>query len=762
MKLIKNHRTFAKIATTSFVAFLAAQSSYSVQAASISSITVKGNKRIENATVLSYIPIKTGQDFSQEDIDRALKDLYNTGYFTDVQIHQQGSELVIDVIENAIINKIAFEGNDKFKDDKLKEEVQLHSREVLSRPKVVAAQQRILDIYRRMGRYNATVEPKVIKLPDNRVDLVFEINEGEVTHVRRINFIGNKQISSDHLEKAILTKRAKWFRFFANDDTYDPDRFIGDQHFLRQYYMNHGFPDIRIVSAVSELSPDQKDLFLTFTLEEGDRYQFGKYSISSEIKSLKPEHFKSDITFAQGDWFSAEQIEKTVTAITNHAGSAGFAFAQVEAVTEKNIESKTIDIRFEIKEGPRVYIERIDIRGNDRTRDEVVRREIRLHEGDAYNTLYVKQAEQDLNDLGYFKKVEVLTEQGSSPDRAVIIVKVEEQSTGEFGVAVGFSTLDKLLGNIHYTERNFMGTGRIIHSDLNIAVKRQEFDIGITDPYFMGYNISAGADAFHTRSTRIKSFTEKSTGGSVHTDYKLTDNWFQHLGYSLHRDEISDVPSWASPYVKLQRGHFFNSSVAHSIMYDRRNSRREPTAGYNITLINHFAGLGGDIGYFRNALSTSAFYSPLDEVVVRASVKFIHILKTNKKIRITDSILVGADTFRGFEYGGIGPRDARTRDPLGGTRAWIATLETLFPLGLPNEFGVKGAAFVEAGNVWKAGLKRIPGHPILDVNKTRVSVGVGVAWDSPFGPLRVDYAIPVKKYKGDKTERIVIGVSHSF
>jgi outer membrane protein insertion porin family len=733
------------------------------QADRVSTITVTGNKRIEAATILSYISIKPNQDYDQNDLNQALKDLYNTGYFSDVQINQEGHTLVIEVLENAIINQVAFEGNSKLKDDKLKEEVQLRPREVLSRTKIQSAQQRMLDIYRRMGRYNATVVPKVIKLSDNRVDLVFEINEGDVTYVRKINFIGNKHLSSSRLEKALLTKQTHWYRFFASDDTYDPDRFVADQQLLREYYYDNGYPDFRLINAVSELSPDQKDLFLTFTLEEGERYTFGKIDIKSEIKKIQPSALLPLVTYSQGDWFSRKLIEKTVQSITEAVGAQGFSFAQVEPVIVKNKDSKTVDITYEITEGPRVYIERIEIRGNDRTRDEVIRREIRLQEGDAYNTTFVKRAEQNLNDLGYFKKVDITTEPGSTPDKAKMIVTVEEQSTGELGFAVGFSTLDRALGNIHFAEKNFMGTGRTIHSDFTIASRRQEFDVGISDPYFMGYNLEVGADAFHVRSRRISVFAEKNTGGRVSLGYALADNLFQNWSYTLQRDQISDVPARASAYIQQMKGSFTNSAVGHSLIYDKRDNRREPTSGYMLSLSNSLAGLGGDVGYLRNAIGASAFYSPLDDVVLNARITAGNVMKTNKRLRVADQVFLGADSFRGFAYGGIGTRDAKTRDALGGSRYWVGTLETVFPVGLPNEFGVKGAAFAEFGSLWGSALKKIPNNPILDQNAAmRASVGVGISWNSPFGPLRIDYAVPVKKKRTDETQRIFFGVSTRF
>lgn len=731
-------------------------------AKNIRSIEVTGNKRIESETVLSYIPLRSGSSYDQATIDQALKDLYATGYFSDVQIINRDGILVVDIIENPIINKTVFEGNDKIKDDKLQEEVQLRPREVLSHTKIQTAQQRILDLYRRMGRYGATVEPKIIKLEDNRVNLVFEINEGEVTYVRKINFIGNKHISADKLEKVLLTKSVRWYRFFAADDTYDPERFIADQHFLRQYYYDNGYPDFRIVSAVAELSVDQKDLYITFTVEEGERYQFDKITVKSDIRRLPGEALQNQITFSPGDWYSGRNIEKTMNNMTDAASIAGFAFAQVDPIIDKNREKKTVNITFDISQGPRVYVERIEIRGNDRTRDKVIRRELHLHEGDAYNSAFLKRGEQKLNDLGYFKKVEILTEPGSAPDKAKVIIKVEEQPTGELGIAGGFSSLDHALGNIHFTERNLMGTGRSISIDATIASRRQDFDIGITEPYLFGYNLEGGASIFHTRSTRLRSFTQESTGAKIHIGYALAENWYQTIAYGLHQDKLIDVPQTASLYLRQQAGKSIDSSISQAITYDKRNSRREPTAGYNITLSNSLSGLGGTVKYLKNALKISGYYTPLDDVTVNARATVGNIAKiSSRPIRLVDSVFLGSESFRGFEYGGLGPRDAKTGDPLGGTLYWVTTLEAMFPIGLPNEFGVKGAVFTDMGVVWKTA-QEIPGEAVFDSKSPRISIGVGIAWKSPLGPLRLDYAIPLKKQSFDKPERFLFGVSSRF
>ncbi|MBI1954316.1 MAG: outer membrane protein assembly factor BamA [Proteobacteria bacterium] len=731
----------------------------SLWADNVREIRIQGNQRIESETILSYVPIKIGDEFDVQKVDSALKDLYATGYFIDVQVERQGEALVIKVEENALINKIAFEGNSKLKDDKLQEEVQLRGSEVLSRNKVQTAQQRILEIYRRLGMFGATVEPKIIRLSDNRVDLVFEINEGSVTYVRRIHFIGNKQFSHSKLESVLMTKRTRWYNFFATNDVYDPDRLIVDQQNLRQFYYDHGYPDFRIISAVAELSPDHKDFYITFTVEEGVSYTFGKIDLISKIASIPAEELKGYILIKEGEVFSGKMVDKTINTITDALGVKGYAFAQVEPVVNKDREKRTVEITFEIKEGPRVYVERIDVVGNDRTRDEVIRREIALHEGDAYNSAKIKKSEKNLKDLGYFKNVSIEAEQGSTPDKAKLLVKVEEQPTGELGIAGGYSTLDGPLGNIKFVEKNFMGKGQIIHSDLTIAKKRQDFDIGFIEPYLFGRNLQGSVDLFSVRSARFSTYTHLSKGAQLGLGYYLTENLSQMLTYGIRDDQIKSVSANASQFIKEQAGNFLTSSIGQTLAYDKRDSKIDPTSGYIVSLNNTYAGLGGNVTYLRNSLGGTVYYSPLEEVVCALRGIIGTIERTGKTIRIVDSYMLGLDSFRGFEYGGIGPRDSNTGDSLGGTRYWTGTAEVLFPIGLPNEFGVKGAAFTDFGAVWKPGKT---GPQVKDKSTLRASVGLGLSWTSPFGPLRIDYAIPVKKERFDKEQRFLFGFSTRF
>ena len=557
----------------------------------------------------------------------------------------------------------------------------------------------------------------------------------------------------------MLTKRARWYRFFAVDDVYDPDRFVGDQQAIRKYYYDNGYPDFRILSAVAELSTDQKDFFLTFTLEEGDLYRFGKINVVSQIPSVKAENLVSSVQFSEGDIFSGKLIEKSVNVITEAVGTQGYAFVAIEPKIEKNRETKVANITFEIKEGPRVYIEKIEIVGNDRTRDNVIRREIPVYEGDAYNAAKLKQAEKNLKDLQYFKTVNVETEQGSAPDQARLIAKVEEQPTGELGLAGGYSTLDGPLANIRVVERNFMGTGKVLHSDLTVAKKRQDIDVGIVEPYFLGKRLQASADVYSVRSTRFSAYHQITKGVNLGLGYRLSDYWGQGWTYGIRQDHVGHISPFASSIIRQQAGNSIVSSLTHLLSYDRRDSKAAPTSGYILSLSNTYAGLGGNVNYLRHDLGGSVYYPVVEDVIFGLKANTGIIQKIQKTIRVVDSIMLGADSLRGFEYGGLGPRDLATGDPLGGTRYWTTTAEMMFPIGLPTEFGVKGAVFTDAGTTWKPGQTS---STVYDSQSIRASAGFGIAWTSPFGPLRIDYAIPIKKQRYDRVQRILFGFSTRF
>lgn len=748
----------------------------------INQIRVEGNRRIELETILSYLSIKKGEEYSTDKVNDALKDLYATGYFMDVDIYRQGSDtLVIKVLENAMINRLAFEGNSKLDDNKLRDEVQLRPREVVSKAKIRAAQQRILEIYRRMGRFGVKVEPKIIPLEENRVDLIFEIQEGETAYIRQINFVGNRAFSSHKLEGVILSRKAHWYRFFASDDVYDPDRLEADKVALRQFYLNSGFPDFYLASAVAELSPDGKDFYLTFTINEGEPYTFGKVELVSSIEKIKPEEYFDLLDVTEGTPFSAKKIEKAMSSITTTAGGHGYAFADVQPTFQPNRDEKTVDVKFEIKQGLVAYIERIEIIGNDRTRDHVIRREILLHEGDAFNAILLRKSEKRIRDLGYFKNVTISTRPGSAPDKAIVVIKVDEQSTGEFSVAGGYGTVDGLLMKTGFMERNFMGKGQITGIDVMIARKSQDVRLGFTEPYFLGKPLSLGGQLFGTRSTRLENYEHSSKGGDVTFGYELSEDWSHSITFGLHQDKVYHVDPMASVVIYNQQGRTTTSSVGHTLSYDNRDSKIEPTKGFIGSLSNTYSGIGGNILYFRTVVGAHYYYTPIEEMTLVLKGYVGRMDKVNgDEIRIVDSFQLGADTLRGFEYGGVGPRavDTPKGDPLGGTRYWTLSADLLFPIGLPNELGIKGAVFCDTGCLWKPGTDNFTFSPldqflqrhgtapiynyIRDQRTMRVGAGFGISWSSPFGPLRIDYAFPIRRAKTDQTQRILFGFSTRF
>lgn len=737
-----------------------------VNAAPLHSIQIQGNQRIESETILSYIPLKKGEEFSDDRLDETLKSLYSTGYFIDVNVSRSGNSMIVKVDENPIINRLAYEGNSKLKDDIIEQEIKLRPREVLTRAKIQDAQQRMLEIYRRMGRYGASVNPKVIKLDQNRVDLVFEIDEGDVTFIRKITFVGNKAFKSSKLEEQLKSKQARWYRFFASDDVYDPDRFTADQQELRKFYYDNGYPDARIVTAQAELSPDSKDFFLTFQIEEGERYTIGDVKFNSSLPNVKAEDLQKVITFGKGDSFSGSKLEQSIIFMTSVIGQQGYAFVAIEPVIKKNPKTKVADITFEIKEGPRVYIEKIVFQGNDRTRDHVIRREMLMHEGDAYNSDHIKASEQNIKNLDYFKKVEVETEQGSGPDQANLLVKVEEQPTGEIGFSGGFSTMDGPLAQIKFVERNLMGTGRVLSTDLSVAKKRQDINVNIIEPYFLGKNLQASLGVYSVRSTRFSLFTHTRTGISAGIGYNLAPRWSQTWNYSISMEHIKNAMKVRSPYITTQSGKSLVSVLGHTIAYDKRNSMIKPTNGYRISFSTSYAGLGGSVQYLQNILAGSTYFPISEDVtfIMKAEGGTLHKIK--RTIRSADRFSLGANSFRGFEYGEIGPRDTVTLDALGGTRYWTGTAELVFPLGLPSEFGVSGAVFTDVGSIWRVGEKKpmqnVNGdkfNVMYDNHTMRASVGFGITWDSPFGPICIDYARTVKRQKKDVEQRILFGFS---
>jgi outer membrane protein insertion porin family len=738
----------------------------------ISDIRIEGAQRIEPETIRSYLLIQPGDVWDDELVDKSLKALFTTGLFADVNLSRVGNTLVVRVVENPIINRIAFEGNNKIDEKDLTAEIQLRPRVVYTRTRVQNDVTRILDLYRRHGRFGATVEPKVIQLSENRVDLVFEINEGEYTGVRSINFVGNHQYSDGKLRGVLQTKESRWYRFLTSDDSYDPDRLTYDRELLRRFYLTEGYADFRVVSAVAELTPDRDGFIITFTLDEGERYRFGKIEVNIKIKDLPPEAVLPLLTVHTGDWYDADAVEKSISVLTGALGNRGYAFVEVKPNITRNREDRTVDITFDVQEGPQVYVERIDIVGNVRTLDKVIRREFQLVEGDAFNTTKMQRSQQRIKNLGFFKKAEVTNNPGSSPDKTVLMAEVEEQSTGELSLGLGFSTTDGPLADINIRERNFLGRGQDLRIGTVVSLRSQQVDLSFTEPYFLDKNIAAGFDLFEIKTSPTQNFfsgvtppyQQFSYGGALRSGYQITDNLRQTLKYTARSDNITNIQSNTSLFIVLQAGVHTTSEVGQVLLYDRRDDRLEPTGGFYASVGNDFAGVGFGVDYVRNKVNAGYYYSVAPEWVLSFTGEAGYIFGWNgQNVLIQDRFFVGGDNLRGFQSAGIGPRDSVSGDALGGDKYYLGSVTLGVPLGLPKEFGLSGRIFTDFGTLYSiqptnivltpAQLAAGVQQPMVQQSPAiRASAGVGVSWKSPVGPIRLDVAYPFRKEGFDKTQ----------
>ena len=734
---------------------LLAMPAWAQQSGVVRQIVVQGAQRVEVETVKSYMTIAEGDPYSSDRVDRSLKALFNTGLFADVSIRQDGDALVVRVVENPIINRIAFEGNNRIKDEQLEQETQLRSRVVYTRSKVQSDVKRILDIYRRSGRFAATVEPKLIQLEQNRVDLAYEINEGEPTYVKRINFVGNHFYRDSRLREVLSTKEERWYRFLSSDDTYDPDRLTYDRELLRRYYLKHGFADFRVVSGVAELTPDRGGFFITFTVDEGERYKFGTATIDAHLRDLDAKDLNPLLTSKAEDWYNADQVEDIVQNLTDALGSKGFAFVDVRPQVQRDRDNHVVNIVYEINEGPRVYVDRIDITGNVRTLDRVIRREFGLVEGDAFNTAKLRRSRQRIKDLGFFDKAEVTNAPSeTAPDRTVVKVDVQEKSTGELSFGVGWSTVVGPLVEASIRERNLLGRGQDLKLSASLGTRRTSSELSFTEPYFLDRKLSAGFDLFGvTRKLQSESSYDHTTmGAAMRAGYYINDNLRQDLRYQLKRDKVENVDDDASTYVKEQMGIAVTSSVQQTLTWDYRDSKLEPTEGYLFRANNELAGLGGTQKWLRTNVS-AAQYIRLDEDVILGITGGAGVISGfgDEKVRITERYYLGGDSLRGFASSGISPRDKSTGDALGGLWQASGSVQVKFPLGLPEELGFGGQVFTDFGTVGSTEDYGSSGN-IDQASSLRVAIGVGVNWKSPMGPVSLDLAVPVMKESFDEDE----------
>ncbi|KXJ54549.1 MAG: outer membrane protein assembly factor BamA [Thalassospira sp. Nap_22] len=735
------------------------------QSGLIRDIEVEGNNRIETATVNAYLTVAPGDSYDIQKINSSLKALFSTGLFADVSFSFNQGILRVNVVENPIINRIAFEGNQRLKDDTLSAELQLRPRVVYTRTKVQADVQRILELYRRSGRFAATVEPKVIQLDQNRVDLAFEIDEGDATGIRKINFVGNKAFDDGELSDVIRTTESAWWKILTADDNYDPDRVTFDRELLRRFYLSAGYADFQVLSSVAELTPDRSDFFVTYTVSEGQRYQFGEINVVSQIDKIDPETLMPLIEIESGEWYNANLVDDAVDALTDSVGDQGYAFIDIRPNVQRNRETGTIDITFNISEGPKVYVERINVVGNVRTLDEVIRREFRLVEGDAFSSSRMQRSKQRIENLNFFKSVDVKTLPGASPDQTVIEVDVEEKSTGEFSIGAGYGTDNGAFGQLGIRERNLLGKGQDLRLNFTLGSTDQQVDLSFTEPYFLDREVAAGFDLYRREEDNQdeSSYDEEQTGGRLRAGFRYSEELSHSFRYTLEQNSYSNIDrNSASRLLLAEETEFVESAIGHTLTYDERDSSISPTEGYFARLSNDLAGLGGDEQYLRSRVE-GGYYYPLDrehEWVLSTRGSTGYIFGFDDDTRISQRFSVGGSNLRGFEAAGVGPRDIATGDALGSKLYYTGTVQLDFPLGLPSEFALTGRVFSDFGSGRDVDGAR-PGE-IYDTGSLRSSVGFGVGWESPFGPIGVDISQAVTKEDHDKEEMFRLNFGTRF
>jgi outer membrane protein insertion porin family len=718
----------------------------------VRSISVTGNQRLEAETIISYMQLRNGDAYDNERLDQALRDLLSTELFADVQIRNDQGALTIEVVENPVINRIILEGNKRLKEDKINPEIRLAPRQIFTRSKARADVARIIELYRRQGRYAASVEPKIVQLDQNRVDVVFEIQEGPRSRVRQINIIGNEAFSDSELRGEMATRQARITSFFSGNTTYDPDRLAFDQQKLRQFYMTEGYADFRVISAVAELTPDRRDFIITYVVEEGERYKFGDIKVESDIRDFRAEMLEPLIPLKEGDWFNAKSVEDTLTSLNETAGLFGYAFADVQPDYEPDTVNKTMSITFKVADAPRVYVERVNINGNTNTRDQVIRREFRLAEGDPFNSIRVKRSRDRIQNLGFFQDdLEIEQEQGSAPDRVVLALDVEERATGELQVSAGYSSLENFLVSLSIAQRNFMGKGQTVRASVNYSSYSKSVELGFTEPYAFGKNIAVGGDIYrrdynsfnYIGNNRETTYEQVTTGATIRAGVPLTEYMILALRYSLNFDEVGldeDIffsrnaagelvcdPLRAGRYLCDAIGNRTTSSVGYTLSYDNLDNRIRPTRGNRFSFSQDFAGLGGDVRYISSRANAAKFWSVGSGFVFSTQVEggYIHSFESRgdgvDPVRLTDRFFLGEPKIRGFDIRGVGPRvkrfyylpdgtlntdeDRVTDDALGGRAYYLGRAELEIPLGSgARDLGLRPSLFVDAGAVF--GIKR--------------------------------------------------------
>ena len=766
----------------------------------INAVTVEGNQRIETATVLAYVAIQPGEAFNPERIDVALKTLFATGFFANVEFEQRGQSLVVKVAENPTVNQVLFEGNSAVTKDKLEKEVQIKPRSWFTQSRVQADIRRMQEVYRRSGKFASVITPKIKMLPQNRVDLIFEISEGPTTGIRKVNFIGNTAFSDNRLKSVIVTEESSLLRFFSSKDNYDPDKLDYDREQLRKFYLNEGFYDFRVKSAVAELTPDQKDFFVTYAVEEGPKFTFGDISVNTKNSKLSGDVLRAFVPIRSGAMFQRDLVEKAIEAITFAAGSSGYAFVDVRPREVADRDGKKINIVFDVDEGPRVYVERIDIVGNSGTLDPVIRREMRLSEGDAFNRVLIDRSKNRVKALGFFKEVEIEEKPGSLPDRTIVEVKVEEQATGELAFGLGYSSQEAYQFDVSVSQRNLRGRGQFLRFRISASSRTKNVDIRFTEPRFLGRNIAAGVDIFSVEQNYLReaNFLTNSTGFGLRAGFPLAEDRSLGLRYTYRTDSIQ-IPNnqctitgnAALDPTCRSIGDFTTSLGGYSFNWDRRNDPRRPTRGFDLSVSQDFAGIFTGVKYHKTELTGGVYRGLFPGWTARALLSAGHISGySGDTIRVNDRFFKGGQTFRGFEIAGIGPRTVISNrapdstqpdglskdivlqygDALGGKTYAIASFELSVPTPLPESYGISASLFLDIGTLGDLDdLDNTSGDlsygryvNARDGLALRASAGLSVNWISPFGPVRFDFSNPFIKETYDKPETFRFSTATNF
>ena len=747
----------------------------------IQHIEVTGTQRVENATVLAYTGLREGDPYDPASANDALKALTATGLFSDVRYvyDPATSTLTWHVVENPIINQVEFEGNSKVSSKDLTKEVEIKPRSVFTRAKVQADVQRIIEIYRREGKFAATVDPEIIQRPQNRVDLIFSIREGQNTGIARINFIGNQVFDSDTLKGQIATEESAWWKFLASNDNYDPDRLAFDREQLRRWYVNHGYADFKVISSVAQLAPDRSNFYLTFTVDEGARYTISKVSINSKVKELTEKDLRPLVPFSAGDVYDADQVQKSVEALTNAAGTKGYAFAEVHPRITRDRVKHTIDMGFDIVQGPRVYIERIDIVGNTKTLDSVVRREFRLVEGDAFNQVLVDRSRTRIRSLGFFKDVDIKNAPGSQQDRTDVTVTVTEQSTGSLQLGLGYSSQSNLVGEFSYTEQNLFGRGDFLLASVSVSQITKEYKAAFTEPYLLGSDrpaLAGGIQLFRAQTDyQQATFEQDTTGGTVSFYFPVSE--FSTVGVNYSYQVAQVLPFGGAPLViLLAAGQTYGSIFGYSYAYNTLDDARKPTKGVALNFSQGFAGFGGNLKFIKTQATFAGYHSMFsDNLVASLTLNTGYITGYDGAIvPINQRFFEGGDTFRGFKYAGIGPRDIDApldQGAVGGNVFAVGTLAARLPTIVPESWGLNVGLFTDFGtlgridNVIRActpNTATAQGTCVKDNLAFRATAGLSFQWRSPFGPIQIDLALPYAKTSYDRPQIIHFASGTSF